>query len=800
MVFRGTAKMGAKFGSANQSPMRRRLKWGAQAAVLVFAASLAGLSSPNSSPPQAQLDKARKLFALQCAGCHGADARGGEYGPPLAAARSLRGRSAGWLRSVIQNGIPDAGMPAFNLPAGDLDALAALIRSLNIPAAEAPVSGDRSAGERFFFGEGRCTSCHMVFGRGSAVGPDLSNVGQEMTVGEIRSSLLHPSANITPGYEMVTVHLRDGKTLQGFVRSRTNFETVIQDLNGQFHPLGEDSIETISPETKSPMPSVKVSPEKLQDLIAYLSSLTGVKPGLGKTVEHTEASGIPFPRILYPKPGDWLTYNGNLSGNRFSPLTQINTTNVGQLRLKWIFTVPLWKQFLPDTAYFKENMKYFGLEVTPLAADGIMYVTGPHQAFALDAATGREIWSYSRPRSRILTGDAALGTNRGMAILGDKAFMVTDDAHLIALNRTTGKLVWEVIMPDEPMHYGSTVAPLVVKDMVIAGVSGGDWGIRGFIAAYRASDGKRLWRRWTIPAKGEPGAETWGGNPPKTGGGATWLTGSYDPETDTLYWPTGNPYPDSDDRGRPGDNLYTNCILALNPNDGTLKWYYQVTPHDTHDWDSNAPLVLVDTTFQGQQRKLLLHADKNGFFYVLDRTSGCVLLAKPFVRVTWASGIGADGRPELLPVNGPLCPGEYGTNWNATAFNPANRLYYVMALEKCVMKLSGSNWNATNTGDEVGRKYLEAINIDTGKAVWRIPQIGPVEGKRDAGVLATAGGLLFYGDPSGNIVAADSRNGKALWHFPTNGENKASPMTYTVNGRQYIALAVGPNILCFGLP
>jgi PQQ-dependent dehydrogenase (methanol/ethanol family) len=319
------------------------------------------------------------------------------------------------------------------------------------------------------------------------------------------------------------------------------------------------------------------------------------------------------------------------------------------------------------------------------------------------------------------------------------------------------------------------------------------------VAAYKASNGERLWRHWTIPDKAEPGAETWVGNPRADGGGATWLTGSYDPETDTLYWPTGNPYPDSDDRTRPGDNLYTNCILALNPDTGKLKWFYQVTPHDVHDWDATAPLVLVDARYQGRDRKLLLHADKNGFFYVLDRTDGHVLLAKKFVRATWASGIGADGRPQLLPEDGVVCP-EVGTNWNATAFSPVTRMYYVMAFEKCNVKLSTGSWKAGQPQEEPGKKYLRALDIENGKVVWEIPQIGPAEGKRDAGVLATAGGILLYGDPSGDIVAVDQRNGKKLWHFPTNGENKASPMTYMVGDKQFISLAVGPNILCFGLP
>ena len=621
-----------------------------------------------------------------------------------------------------------------------------------------------------------------------------------MTVDQIREALLQPSAHVTSGYELVTVQLRDGKSIRGFARSQSNFDIRLQDLEGRFHLLQEGQISAIRDEKQSLMPPVKASPEELQDLIAYLSRLTGVKPGVPAAAHGPEGSGIDFSRILDPRPGDWPSYNGKLSGNRYSELTQINTTNVNKLLVKWVFSVPLWKQLLPDTAYFIENMRYFGLEVTPIVADGIMYVTGPHQAFALDALTGRQIWEYSRPRTPGLVGDASLGTNRGMAILRDKVFMVTDDAHLIALNRTTGKLVWEAVMPDEPQHYGSTVAPLVVKDMVIAGVSGADWGIRGFIAAYKASTGERVWRFWTIPSKGEPGYETWKGKDPVFGGGSTWLTGTYDPETDTLYWPTANPFPDSDDRDRPGDNLFTNCILALDPGTGKLKWHYQFTPHDVRDWDAAQPPVLVDARYRGQDRKLLLHADRNGFFYVLDRTNGQILLAEKFVkRLTWASGIGPDGRPQLLPEGDVSCP-ENATNWNSTAFSPVTRLYYVMALEKCVVKLSPGSWKTEHPQEEPGKKYLRALDIESGKVVWEKPQIGPAEGKRNTGVLATAGGVVFYGDPNGDFVAVDERDGKVLWHFPANGESKASPMTYAVGGKQFVALAVGPNIMCFGLP
>jgi PQQ-dependent dehydrogenase (methanol/ethanol family) len=691
-------------------------------------------------------------------------------------------------------------MPPFDLPSVELDALATLVHSLNGPAAEASVSGDFAAGEQFFFGKGQCASCHMVQGKGSPIGPDLSNVGSQMTVDQIREALLQPGANITPGYKLVTVQLRDGRAIRGFARNRSNFDIRLQDLEGKFHLLQEGQISAIREEKQSLMPPLKAGPEELQNLMAYLGRLTGVTPGVPVSTRSPERQGPDFSRILNPEPGEWLSYNGTLSGNRYSDLTEINTANVNKLVVRWTFSIPLWKQLLPDTAYFVENMRYFGLETTPLVSDGIMYVTGPQQAFALDPLTGRTIWHYTRPRTSGLVSDASLGSNRGMALLEDKVFMVTDNAHLIALNRTTGRLVWEAVMPDEPQHYGSTVAPLVVKDMVIAGVSGADWGIRGFLSAYKASTGERVWRFWTIPSKGELGSETWKGKEPLFGGGSTWLTGTYDSETDTLYWPTANPYPNSDDRDRPGDNLFTNCILALNPDTGKLKWHYQFTPHDIYDWDATEPPVLINTQYRGETRKLLLQANRNGFFYVFDRTNGQILLAEKFLKqLNWASGIGPDGRPQLLPEGEERCP-EDATNWNATAFSPVTRLYYVMAHEKCVVKLSQGSRKRKSQQEEPGKKYLRALDIETGKIVWENPQIGVTEGKRNAGVLATAGGLLFYGDPSGDLVAVDERDGKVLWHFATNELIKTSPITYSISGKQFIALAVGSNIMCFGLP
>jgi PQQ-dependent dehydrogenase (methanol/ethanol family) len=477
-----------------------------------------------------------------------------------------------------------------------------------------------------------------------------------------------------------------------------------------------------------------------------------------------------------PQPGDWLTYNGNDSGNRYSPLKEINTANVSSLKLKWIFPI-----------------QSFGLETTPLAGDGVLFVTGPNQVFALDALTGSVIWQYSRPASEGMVGDAKLGTNRGVAILRDKVFFVTDDGHLLALDRGTGKLLWEtpIAADAEGQHYGGTIAPLIVDDTIIAGVSGADEGIRGFLAAFKPDNGALLWRHWTVPRKGEPGIETWQGKEPITGGGSTWLTGSYDPSSDTLYWSTGNPWPDGDDRDRPGDNLYTDSVLALNPKTGALKWYYQFTPHDAEDRDAEEPDVLVDTAYRGKPSKLLLHADRNGFFYVLDRTNGEVLLAKPFLRrVDWASSIGPDGRPVVKDPRG--CPND-AANWDSTAFSPQTRLYYFLVLEQCVSKNNGGY------PDQQGQRFLRALNIDTGEIVWDVPQPGAARAKTWSGVLATAGGLIFYGQPNGGFAAVDQWNGKTLWRFPTNIFMKASPMTFLVAGRQYVVVAAGPNILCFGL-
>lgn len=496
---------------------------------------------------------------------------------------------------------------------------------------------------------------------------------------------------------------------------------------------------------------------------------------------------------------DWPTYNGQLSGNRYSSMTQINKSTISRLAPSWIFN-------LPNTS---------PLEGTPVVVGGIMYVTTVNECYALDAGAGRQIWHFQRHRTRGLVGNAAGGINRGVAVEGDRLFMVTDNAHLIALSRFTGKLLWETEMADWRLNYNATSAPLPVGNLIVSGTAGGDEGARGFLAAFDQATGKEVWRFWTVPKPGEPGAETWKGTDINHPSAATWLTGTYDPQLGMLYWQTGNPGPDLNGDQRGGDNLYSSSILALDAKTGKLKWYYQYTPHNVWDWDAQQPPVLVDTFWQGQIRKLLLHANRNGFFYVLDRTNGKLLVAKPFVKhLTWAKEIDANGRPVLNPNQEPtaqgnrICPSLDGaTNWFSTSFNPATRLYYVQTLEKCgVFTKSSIPWKAgagymggsfSQAPDVAPQKVLRAISVDDGKIVWELPQSGLAQSW--GGTLSTASGIVFFCEDSGALMAADAADGKPLWQFQANQIWKASPMTYMFDNKQRVAVASGSNIISFAL-
>jgi alcohol dehydrogenase (cytochrome c) len=503
--------------------------------------------------------------------------------------------------------------------------------------------------------------------------------------------------------------------------------------------------------------------------------------------------------LVQPVGANWTSYNGDYTGRRYSSLHDVNVANVAKLRAAWVF--------------HPGNSK--NLEATPVVINGVMYVTSANDVFALDARTGRVVWHYQRPVSSGLLDDAAAHKNRGVAVWQHFVYLETDDAHLLCLDARSGGLRWDVEYAEKSKHYGATSAPLVVKGAVIVGTSGGDSGVRGFVAAYDAQSGKLKWKFWTIPGPGEFGSSSWPGDAYLHGGGTTWMPGTYDPELNTLYWTTSNPAPDFVGDPRPGDDLYTDCVLALDPDTGDLKWYFQFTPHDLYDYDANETPVLVDTEEDGIPRHLLAQANRNGFFYVLDRSNGKLLHATPFLdRLNWAKGVDSSGRPivagRVPTAQGELiCPGIDGaTNWFSPSYDPETRFFYVMALENCNLYFAnpkpfakGQTYYDTGTKlprDEHSQKILLALSIGDGKRTWRYPQVG--QGDSWGGILTTAGGVLFFGDDAGSLEAVQATTGRALWHFNTGQIMHASPMTYAIDGIQYVAIAAGSDVLAFAPP
>lgn len=496
------------------------------------------------------------------------------------------------------------------------------------------------------------------------------------------------------------------------------------------------------------------------------------------------------------EPQNWLTYNGTYNGWRYSELNQITSENASHLGLQWAFQVADLGQF----------------ETTPLVVDGVLYGTGQNdRAFALDARTGRPIWRYQRNLPDKLQPCCGM-VNRGFAILGNKLFMATLDAHVIALDTKTGNLLWDTKAADSTAAYTFTVAPLVIKNEVIVGISGGEYGVRGFVDAYDANTGQRRWRFETVPGPGEPGHESWGGDSWKTGGAPAWMTGTYDPELNLLYWPTGNPSPSDYGGERGGDNLYSNSMLALDPDTGKLKWYYQFTPHDLYDYDATQVPVLLDADWEGQPRKLLVQANRNGFLYVLDRTNGKFLNAKAFGKVTWATGIAKDGKPivnqDMVPdAKGKLvCPSALGmTNWYSPSYDPQTKLLYVATSNECDI-FTGAPQTYRVGHDFLGSIYvpdpgvrptgaLKALDPLTGAEKWQFKYFSNPNG----GALSTAGGLVFAGDSDGNFIALDSRTGKDLWHMQLGAAIYSTAVTYRLDGKQYVVIPVGSALFAFTL-
>jgi alcohol dehydrogenase (cytochrome c) len=497
-------------------------------------------------------------------------------------------------------------------------------------------------------------------------------------------------------------------------------------------------------------------------------------------------------------PEDWLTYSGNYASHRFSSLSGINTENVRDLR-------PIWVH---------QTGSGGSLETSPIVSDGVMYVTIPPATVrALDARTGRSFWAWTRPMPSDLRTIGFPRTNRGLAILGESVYIGTLDARLIALDRVSGAVRWDVAVADNALGYSITAAPLAIDGKVIVGISGGEAGIRGFLDAYDASTGERVWRLYTVPGPGEAGNETWGGDSWRTGGGATWLTGSYDPELDLLYWGTGNPAPDWNGDDRPGDNLYTCSVLAIRADDGEIAWYFQFTPHDVHDWDANQIPVLVDSELNGRHRKLLVLANRNAFYYVLDRETGEFLRATEYSKQTWAERIDESGRPVVFPNTEPTEEGtlvwpslQGATNWFSPSFHPEHNLLYVAVREMgSIYFKSEAEYRPGDSflgggeraldGDEASGA-IKALDVLTGETRWKFQQHSPPW----AGVLSTGGNLVFAGSQEGNFFALHALTGEPLWQFQTGGAVRSNPIAFALDGNEYIAVGAGQALFVFGNP
>ena len=515
------------------------------------------------------------------------------------------------------------------------------------------------------------------------------------------------------------------------------------------------------------------------------------------------AQNVTYDDILHSsdRPQDWLTYGGNYASQRFSELKQINKENVKSLQLKWVYQLRRQGIF----------------ESSPIVADGMMYVTEPPTTVtALDVRTGRPIWRWTADLPKNLLTIGLFPTNRGVAILGDTVYVATIDAHLVALDAKTGAVRWNVEVGSNKQAVAITQAPLAINGKIVVGMGGGEGGLRGYIDAYDAKDGKRLWRLYTIPTTGEPGVETWAGDSYKYGGATTWNTGAYDPELNTLYWGTGNPAPDWNGDARTGDNLYSCSLLAIDADTGKMKWYFQFTPHETHDWDASEPPILFDAVISGKKRKIVAQANRNAFYYVLDRETGEFLAGAPYAKQTWAKGLDAKGRPiELSNID----PSTQGTliypsitgsiNWTSSSYSPRTGLVYVDTREQGAYYFKGhpemDPYNPLDIGGGGGQRLVNgdaaysavrALESTTGKVKWQFKMVGDSW----TGTLATAGGLVFCADSQGNFLALDDATGKPAWNIQLGNSLRANPITYAVDGKQYVEGAAGNSIFVFGLP
>jgi PQQ-dependent dehydrogenase (methanol/ethanol family) len=754
---------------------------------------IAGLPAPAQHSDGGE---AQRLFANLCSACHGNTGKGGR-GPDITTGQWKHGGSDDDLERTITKGVPNTEMPGFPLSPSDARLLVSFVRSLGATAQE-EIAGDSERGRNAFFGAAQCSLCHMFGGSGGVIGPDLSNIAKRSNAAALRQSIQDPDAVVRTGFDTVEVKTRQGLAIRGVARHEDTFSIQIIDANAKLHLLLKKDLAGLKHTHKSMMPAAKISRAEVDDLVAFLIRYDPARIALPEW--HPAADfNVSYSRLknAAAEPWNWLTYWGDYAGKHASPLKSITPANVTGLRAQWSYQ--------------------FGsghVETSPIVVDGVMFITGPlNDADALDARTGSRIWHYSRPLPKV-ANHCTVMTNRGFAVLGDRLYLGTLDSHLVALDAKSGNTVWDVEVIDYKKGFSITHAPLAIDGKIIVGITAGECALTGFVDAYDAASGKRLWRTYSVAQPGDPNRESWGGTSADFGGSPTWMTGTYDPDSDTIFWPTGNPGPDYNGRSRAGDNLYSSAVLALAPETGKMKWWFQYTPHDVHDWDGTQTPVLIDGLVRGQKRKLLVTANRNAFYYVLDRLTGEFLTGQAFAKQTWAKGLDDKGRPIVLPNTDPtpegnyVCPDAAGAaNWGAPSYDAATGLLYVSVREACatyksVEKEPQPGFGFTGGGAEVDPKVGEpgsvrALEATTGKRRWDYPiQIG----SSSTGNLATAGGVVFASSADGNLIALDARTGKHLWHYQTGARIVSSPISYAVDGKQYIAIAGQSVLMTFALP
>ncbi len=759
---------------------------------LLFVAS--SLCLLAQSPHETAVENGRKLFDKSCTACHGARAQGGR------AANLTKGewRFGGTDEAIagnISKGIQGTQMPAFPLPQEDVKSVVAYLRSLEGANRDEPITGDSATGSDLFFGAAGCAKCHMFQGRGGRLGPDLSRIGDEKKLADIRKAIQDPNASLRRGFRTIEVTFNDGHKVTGVAKNEDTFSLQMMDTNEKLHLLNKTQLKEVRQTHETLMPKSTLNDSQISSLLAFL------KKGKAQPVEWKPAAdfNVSFGRLknAASEPQNWLTYWGDYAGTHYSRLTQITPANVSQLKSAW-----------------SHQFGASNIETVPVVVDGVMFVTGPQSnAAALDARTGRVIWQYTR-RLPDVHSNCTVMTNRGVGVLGDRVYLATLDAHLVALDAKTGNVIWDVEVDDYKKGFSITLAPLVIDNKVVVGVTAGECAVTGWIDSFDATTGKKLWRTHTVAQPGDPNRASWAGDSAKYGGAPTWMTGTYDASTDTLFWTTGNPGPDYEGTVRAGDNLYSCSVLALDPATGRMKWYFQYTPHDVHDWDANETPVLVDAVVRGKLRKLLIMANRNAFYYAIDRTTGEFLSGKAFAKQTWAKGLDDKGHPIVIPGTDPTAEGNYvcpdalgAANFAAPSYSESTKLFYVSVRETCATYLSEIKTPApgqpyTGGGQREDEKqgeqgFIRALEPATGNVKWstKIQQ-----GSHAAGVLATAGNLVFAASKDGNLMALDAKSGKIVWHYQTGAAMRSSPMSFAVDGKQYIAITNDSTLLTFALP